>query len=1057
MRTELKNSLSKLSCALFFVCLAISPAHGESRELVLRLKWFHQFQFAGYYAAEKKGFYRDAGLKVKILPRDIKMTPVDEVLSGRADFAISDSSLVLDKLNGAKVVVLACIFQSSPLVLMSLAEQQMVSPLDFAGKRIMYQEGVNDAMIAAMFNEVGLSRGDYLYIPHSFNDDALIDGDTDVMSAYITDQPFDYKRRGYEVNIANPINYGIDFYGDLLFTSQALIENEPDLVLAFRAASLKGWAYALKNQQEVINWIVDDYPSLKSRDALNYEANATRRVIRPLLTQIGDINMGRFKQISKIYQEKKLAPMGGALTGFNYQDYFTSSPQSLLYVRTATVIIALSALLILTILLLNKRLREVVEQRTAELFHANKQLQVSMLNAEAANQAKSTFLANMSHEIRTPLNGIINMTFLCLQTRLKTKQSNYLNKVYRSSNLLLEIINDILDFSKIEAGKLKIEQAPFAIDTLLSQLAMLTAPKAETKPIQLIFDLQNDVPLYLVGDLLRIEQILLNLVTNGIKFTEKGYVIVTIAVTKKDGAELILAFSVEDTGIGISKSEQENLFNAFTQADVSITRRFGGSGLGLVICKELAGLMGGEIKLCSKENVGTKVDVSIPLVIADPFPEAINEVINEAIAEPIPALKSVADKDVIKTHQADKDISGLQVLLIGTEPKTLKGIMNTLSTYHVNITTKNSLQGVLANLADIDILLIDNSFDLFFSASFVAQFIEQLEQLNGRQVNTPKIFLLTSGNNIPAELNRYSALFLPKPIFFSRLTQALQQGDNQEDIQAPDSYRTLADALSGLLTDKHILLAEDNEINQEIVIELLAQTGVKISTVTNGKAAIEKLNQAAFDLIFMDIQMPVMDGITATKIIRENAHWQHIPIIALTAGAMVGDSEKGIEVGMNAYLTKPIDPKTLLETLRKWLTLTTATKDDGQTAQVSGSTVDKSLYIRQRKITGINLQAGLKSCNGKAALLETLVITFAKKYQHIASELSDIIDAGDYKQAKFITHNLKGVAANIGALEIAALAGELDLALLAEPSKIDQQTLEKLDQALGKLVAAIAV
>ncbi|WP_281557483.1 ABC transporter substrate-binding protein [Thalassomonas sp. RHCl1] len=1018
------SQLATFFRALFLGALCVSPMllqaqQIQSREVVLRLKWFHQFQFAGYYAAQKMGYYREAGMRVTILPRDINSSPVAEVLAGSAHFGISDSSLALHKLNGEPVVVLACIFQNSPMVLISLAEQQMVSPLDFVGKRIMYQKGVNDAMIAALFYEVGLKPGDYQYLPHSFDDMALIKGDTDVISAYITDQPFLYKQKGIEVNIANPINYGIDFYGDLLFTSQSLLKRDPELVLAFRKASIRGWQYALENPQQVIDWLITDYHSQKSRAALTYEAQATRRVIRPLLTELGNINMGRFTQISKIYQEKGLAPESGDLSGFHYLDYFKQAPRETFYLRTAIFFVVLTLLVVATVLNLNRGLKKSVAQSSEELYRANQQLQETIYNAEAANRSKSAFLANMSHEIRTPLNAIINMSKLCLQTQVNAKQHNYLTKVHSSANFLLQIINDILDFSKIEAGKLDLESKSFAIDGLLSQLAMLAGPKARDKQIQLLFDLQPPLPLYYTGDMLRLGQILLNLVSNGIKFTSQGYVSVTFKAVSGKQDMVTLAITVQDTGIGISKAAQKNLFHSFSQADVSITRRFGGSGLGLVICKELASLMGGELLLSSEENVGTSVTVNIPMALA-----------------PAPALPQQCWVP--------------QVLLIGTDKKTITSMANTLAVFDIPVSCANSVHGLADKLQDIELILIDNSFDPVLTPAAVIDFIERLGQRCDYLATGDKkipVYLLTSGQAMPEQLASYTGYYLKKPIYYSRLYRAVC-GEHDPVDKPQATPQPVSPAWQG----KQVLLAEDNDINREIVMELLADSGIKLTAVADGKAAIAALEQHAYDLVLMDIQMPVMDGVTATKIIRKNPDWQQLPIIALTASAMVGDREVGLSIGMSDYLTKPLDAQDFYAVLAKWL----GPNHDKQKHQQQNTRESETvLTINQRQVQGIDLQAGLRSCLGKRPLLEKLVVQFAKKFCHISPELKGAIKNHDYDKAKAISHNLKGVAGNIGALTISRLAADIDKGLAQQPVEIAEDALVQLEQELQRLLASL--
>ena len=505
---------------LFFYCMSIVPAYSADREVVLRLKWFHQFQFAGYYAAEKKGFYRDVGLDVKILPRDIKSTPVDEVVSGSADFGVADSSLVLRKLNGDDVVVLASIFQSSPLILMSLSENGLVSPLDFVGKRVMYQRDVDDALIAAVFNELGVSDKDYQYIPHNFDDDALLKGYTDVMSAYITDQPFLYESRGYKVNIVNPINYGVEFYGDMLFTSARLVEREPEVVLAFRRASIKGWAYALDHIEEVVDWILTDYKSVKSREALIYEANATRRVVRPQLINIGNINMGRFHRISDIYKEKGLAPALSTLDGFNYQEYFKKKSPLVYYLGGAIVAILVAGMILLVVLILNQRLRQAVVQRTEELSRVNNRLR--------------RLMGFVSHDLRNPL-GVI----LTTSKRLRSKNTDVdrvvemTDMIHSSAEQALELVQQVLDTAALGSGKLVLQWKSVNIVELIRASIENYCLLSEKRCIQIQYS--QDDAIYVNADDHRISQVLNNIILNAVKYApDNTVIIISSLVTAED-------------------------------------------------------------------------------------------------------------------------------------------------------------------------------------------------------------------------------------------------------------------------------------------------------------------------------------------------------------------------------------------------------------------------------------------------------------------------------------------------------------------------------------------
>jgi len=733
-----------------------------------------------------------------------------------------------------------------------------------------------------------------------------------------------------------------------------------------------------------------------------------------------------------------LGPWGQPMLGINAQlkrDILAQGLKSARLASTSTLIF-LGIILFIGYNYYSLRLRtseeviaQIVQKSTRELNAAKEEAESAKQVAEAANQSKSTFLANMSHEIRTPLNAITNMSYLCLQTELNPKQSNYIEKVNLSANLLMEIINDILDFSKIEAGKLLIEKNTFSLDATLSQLAMLETSKAADKKIQLIFDVHPDTPNHFIGDSLRIGQILLNLVNNAIKFTEEGYIAVLIRPIETQLSTTKLEICIEDTGIGIPEHAQDKLFNSFTQADESTTRRFGGSGLGLVICRELARLMDGDIRLTSQDGIGTRIYFNITL----PRPSS--------------------------TSNTQNPLEGKRVALLGTHNKTIQGISNTLSAFGFEVTTHATLKKLSDTLKNNDILLIDDSYDAFFTVDIVANFLDSIEQT----ALTPSIFLLTISGQIPPPLYDYSSRYLQKPIFLSKLQEAIYGADYLGESDNEERYRA-SSMLYQQLAGKHILVADDNELNQEVVINLLADSNAKISIAYNGKEVLEKLAQTHIDLILMDMQMPVMDGLTATKQIRDNPSWDKMPIIALTANAMKGDKETGISIGMDDYLTKPIVPNTFFPTLAKWLNIGIEEKPSNEKPADNNSNNDLLSSIENingiesinnlDNIYGIDLEAGLKTCNGKTKLLEKIITKFAKKYQSLDEELIDAFRADDINFLQSTTHNIKGVSANIGALKLSEQANILHNQL-SDNITLDLVALEPFCNELKKTIKSI--
>lgn len=364
------------TAASIFLSLLLASLGAQAADKVsLELKWFSQFQFAGYYAALEKGYYADEGLDVEIHERDPKKFPIDLVLDGKADFGISDASLILHRMNGRPVVVLAAIFQHSPLVLLTRAEDGLLGPHELKGKRVMRQKGADDAAIAAMFDHENMETTDVVDVPHTFDDMALLKGQTDALSAYITNQPFLYKQKGFPVHVINPLNYGIDFYGDMLFTSERIMRNKPDLALRFRQASLKGWKYALDNPEEVIGWLVNKYDSKKSIEHLRFEAAETTRMIQPNLVEIGHLNSGRFQRIADIYRTQNMVPPNAAPEGVNYRDYLQADGKMspwVLWIGGAATALGILALILFA---LNRRLGTLVEERARDLKTARDSLQ----------------------------------------------------------------------------------------------------------------------------------------------------------------------------------------------------------------------------------------------------------------------------------------------------------------------------------------------------------------------------------------------------------------------------------------------------------------------------------------------------------------------------------------------------------------------------------------------------------------------------------------------------------------------------------------------------------
>lgn len=360
-----------------FVCLFMQfclPIYAQLTAVSVELKWFHQFQFAGIYAAKEKGFYRDEGLDVNILQRDVSSSPLEDVLSGKVQFGISDATIIRDRLKGNPVVILAAIFQHSPLVLLTLEKDKILSPIELRGKRIMYQENVDDAIIMGMFNEFGITKDELNLIPHNFKDDALLRGEADAMSGYLSNQPFYYKKNDIKINIIKPQNYGVDFYGDILFTSESYYHKHKQIALGFRRATLRGWEYAIVHPNEVIEWIQKYYNSKKSRAALQYEADVIKRMIANDTVKLGNVSKARLQHIAESYKKNEPSLKNGSITGLLYTDYEKSENEYKVIVIITTIIIAFCVILLITFIWISRKLKNKISERTQAIENSKIQL-----------------------------------------------------------------------------------------------------------------------------------------------------------------------------------------------------------------------------------------------------------------------------------------------------------------------------------------------------------------------------------------------------------------------------------------------------------------------------------------------------------------------------------------------------------------------------------------------------------------------------------------------------------------------------------------------------------